>query len=83
MVDDKSNVLFRSSSITQITGLPEEKYEKISVNEYCHPGDRKKFETVITEALANPGNPIRASVRVKRKNGHYIRMEGAATNKLR
>ena len=80
LVDDKSNVRFRSSS--QITGLAEEKYEKISVHEYCHPEDRKKFEGVITEALANPGNPIRATVRVKRKNGHYLRMEGVATNKL-
>ena len=80
LVDDKSNVRFRSS--TQTTGLAEEKYEKISVNEYCHPEDRKKFETVITEALANPGNPIRAAVRVKRENGHYIRMEGVATNRL-
>jgi len=80
LVDDKSNVRFRSS--TQTTGLAEEKYEKISVNEYCHPEDRKKFKTVITEALANPGNPIRAAVRVKRKNGHYIRMEGVATNRL-
>ena len=82
LVDDKSNILVRRSSITQIKGLPEEGFKKISVNEYCHPEDRKKFESVITEALANPGNPIRATVRVKRKNGHYLRMEGVATNRL-
>lgn len=82
LVDDKSNIRFRTASIPPITGLPEEEYEKISIDEYCHPDDRKKFKTLIAEALTDPEKPIRADIRVRSKNGHFVRMEGLATNKL-
>jgi PAS domain S-box-containing protein len=82
LIDEKLNVLFRSSSTDLITGSLLGENEKFSVAEFIHPDDVLNIKALITEALANPGKTIPVSTRLKHKDGHYIWLEGVIKNMI-
>jgi PAS domain S-box-containing protein len=82
LIDEKLNVLFRSSSTDLITGSLLGENEKFSIAEFIHPDDVLNIKALITEALANPGKTIPVSTRLKHKDGHYIWLEGVIKNMI-
>jgi len=82
LIDEKLNIIFRSSSAAIITGWQFSENEKVAGTEYIHPEDMAQVQTLITEALVSPGKPIAVSVRVKHKDGHYIWLEGLGKNMM-
>ena len=82
LIDEKFNVLFRSSSTALITGRLFEENEKIAITEYLHPDDRSTVMALMVEAVANPGKTIELSIRVRNKNGYYIWLEGVIKNMI-
>jgi PAS domain S-box-containing protein len=82
LIDEKFNVLFRSSSTAIITGRLFEENEKIAITEYLHPEDRPTVMALMAEAVANPGKTIQLSIRVRNKNGYYIWLEGVIINMI-
>lgn len=75
--------VYRSASAFRITGWTEEEMSAPgSILSRAHPEDRENLRKCFNEALANPGLPIKAIFRSQHKNGHYIWLEGTATNML-
>jgi PAS domain S-box-containing protein len=82
LVDEKLNVLFRSSSATRIFGWTVAENEKISPSEYVHTDDLKNITDTMIEAGKNSGKMFPISMRVKHKNGNYIWVEGVVKNMI-
>jgi PAS domain S-box-containing protein len=82
LVDEKMNVLFRSSSAVAITGWTEEETEKQDAMKFIHPDDVEKIKTIMTKAIENPGVVLPIELRVRHKNGNYIWLEGVVRNML-
>lgn len=82
LVDEKLNVLFRSSSASRITGWTNPEYENLSHKEYVHPDDIEYMQGIMTNAMASPGRPFSVSLRVQHKKGHYIWLEGVINNMM-
>lgn len=82
LIDEQLFTIFRSSSSARITGWTNEEFEKIDSKQFTHPDDIEKVQSILAEALANPGKPFIIKLRVRHKNGHYIFLEGFITNQL-
>jgi len=80
LVDKNQQTIFRSSSARRITGWSNEAYAQLNPEELVHPDDREKIKKVYQQALAAPGIPQPASLRVKHKDGHFIWLEGVLNN---
>lgn len=82
LVDEKLNVLFRSSSAARITGWANEEFEKTNAAEYIHPDDLEGLKSTMAKAMENAGENIPLEIRVRHKNGNYIWMEGVIKNMI-
>lgn len=82
LLDEKMNVLFRSSSTSQVTGRFIDENTKVAVAEYLHPDDRLDVKELMASVIANPGKTIPVSIRLRHEEGHYIWLEGVAKNML-
>ena len=80
LVDKNKQTIFRSSSAHRITGWSNEAYAQLNPEELVHPDDLEKVKKVYQQALAAPGIPQPASLRVKHKDGHFIWLEGVLNN---
>jgi PAS domain S-box-containing protein len=82
LIDEKLNVLFRSSSTGQVTGRLIGENTVIAFSEYVHPGDTEQLKILMTQVITNPGKTIPVSIRLRHEEGHYIWLEGVAKNML-
>jgi two-component system, cell cycle sensor histidine kinase and response regulator CckA len=82
MVDAEGRVLYASPSIERIIGFrPQERVGRVSY-ELVHPDDAEDARGVIARCVAAPGAPVRAELRVRHQDGHWVEVECAATNHL-
>lgn len=55
---------------------------RLGFHDYNHPDDQPKLDALLTNALKNPGIPIKTSFRRIHKQGHEVWVEGNITNLL-
>ncbi|HMK02689.1 MAG TPA: PAS domain-containing protein, partial [Ferruginibacter sp.] len=82
LIDEKLNVVFRSSSTAFVTGLLFEENEQVAVEKYLHPDDVKNVKALVAESIENPGKTIPISFRVGPKGGSCLWLEGVIKNML-
>lgn len=82
IIDPNMNLLFRSSSVTRITGWTLNNSDSVSTLTYIHPDFVDYLSKKMEESLAQPNAPIPVLFRLKHKDGHYIWLEGFLNNKI-
>ena len=82
LIDAENRILYLSPAVTAIEGYtPDELLGRTGL-EHTHPDDLPVLGEVMQKLLANPGQPVPAVWRRRHKNGHWIWLEGVATNLL-
>ncbi len=74
--------LYMSPAVTILEGYLPEELIGTDAALTTHPDDLPVLQRRVTELLANPGKPIAAVWRRRHKDGHWLWLEGVATNQL-
>jgi PAS domain S-box-containing protein len=82
LTDEKGQIIYISPSLEEIIGLTNEEVKGTSYELLVHPDDRKNAKLIFNELLQKPGAALPRTVRILRKNGSYIWVEGVITNLL-
>jgi PAS domain S-box-containing protein len=82
LTDKNFHTTYRSPSAERITGWTATEREKGSITELTHPDDLPAFRKAVQACIDQPGKPVYMSFRVMHKKGHYVWLEGTATNML-
>ncbi|MEP6900597.1 MAG: PAS domain S-box protein [Actinomycetota bacterium] len=82
LIDANNEILYLSPSVKVIEGYEPEELLGRNGAENTHPDDLPLIKEVVEKLLANPGKPIPVEWRRRHKNGHWILLEGIATNLL-
>lgn len=82
VLDEKSNVIFRSASSARVTGYLDEEFYALKEEDYYHPDYLEYKRERIQKTINNPNTPIPVLFQVKHKNGNYIWLEGVLNNLL-
>ena len=83
MVDADGRVLYASPSIERIIGFrPEERVGQVTYD-LVHPDDLEEALSVVARCASAPGARVRAELRVRHRDGHWVEVECAAANHLR
>lgn len=82
LLDATYRVVYSSPSGKLITGWMNEDLAKMTVLDHIHPDDNEYIAEVGAAILDNPGKPFDVRVRHRHKDGHYLWLEGVATNLL-
>lgn len=82
LIDANNKILYLSPAVTSVEGYtPQELLGRSGIDD-THPDDIAFVQKTIQQLLANPGKPVPALWRRRHKNGHWIWLEGVATNLL-
>jgi PAS domain S-box-containing protein len=82
LIDADNRILYLSPAVTNVEGYaPEELLGRLGT-EHTHPDDMPVLRQAMEQLLANPGKPVPATWRRRHKDGHWIWLEGVATNLL-
>lgn len=82
LIDADNRIMYLSPSVTAVEGyLPEELIGHSGI-EHTHPDDLPIVQETVAKLLANPGKPFPALWRRRHKQGHWVWLEGVATNLL-
>jgi PAS domain S-box-containing protein len=82
LVDAHNRILYLSPAVTHVEGYrPDELLGRLGT-EHTHPDDMPVLANAMQRLLANPGKPIPVTWRRRHKDGHWIWLEGVATNLL-
>jgi PAS domain S-box-containing protein len=82
LTDEKGQIIYISPSLEEIIGLTNEEVKGTSYELLVHPNDRKNAKIIFNKLLQKPGAALPRTVRILRKNGSYIWVEGIVTNLL-
>ena len=75
--------IYITPSIEHILGYTEEEALKLNLFEFLHPDDLKHVLDVFTQAMENPGVPIKGQPgRIMHKNGSWRYLDATITNML-
>ena len=82
LIDADNRILYLSPAVTNVEGYtPDELLGRFGM-EHTHPDDLPILGEVMQKLLASPGKPVPAVWRRRHKDGHWIWLEGIATNLL-
>jgi PAS domain S-box-containing protein len=82
IVDERSTILFVSSSIERVMGYPADAVVGSRALDYIHPDDRACVEQVLQTVLSGPSSSATARFRLRHGDGSWRHAECAATNAL-
>jgi PAS domain S-box-containing protein len=82
LIDADNRILYLSPAVTHVEGYRPEELIGRSGLEHTHPDDHAVLAKTVEQLLANPGKPIPVIWRRRHKDGHWIWLEGVATNLL-
>ncbi|MES2733716.1 MAG: PAS domain S-box protein [Bacteroidota bacterium] len=82
LLDKNFMNIYRSPSAVKITGWTDEDRMTVSGTDQVHPDDVESMRSLMKNVLTNPGQPYQLSFRSIHKSGHYVWLEGVATNML-
>ena len=81
-IDKDNNILYASPSVAVVEGYAPEELIGRNGLENTHPDDLTYVYTIVAELLARPAQPVPVLWRRRHKNGHWLWLEGVATNLL-
>ncbi len=82
LVDADNRILYLSPAVSNVEGYTPEELLGRNGMEHTHPDDLPVLAETMQQMLANPGKPVPAIWRRRHKQGHWIWLEGVATNLL-
>lgn len=82
LIDATNNILYLSPSVATVEGYTAEELGGRNGLENTHPDDLPFIHQTVQQLLANPGKPIPVLWRRRHKLGHWLWLEGVATNLL-
>ena len=82
LLNEKLEVLFRSTSTVLITGQLFKDNKRNAIIEYVHEADVANVKLLMAEAIQNPGKAIPLSMRINEENRQYIWLEGLIKNMI-
>ncbi|MES1166457.1 MAG: PAS domain S-box protein, partial [Pseudomonadota bacterium] len=82
VIDAANNILYHSPSVARVEGYTMQELAGRNGLELTHPDDLPLIKKYLDELLAYPGQPIPVLWRRKHKDGHWLWLEGVATNLL-
>jgi PAS domain S-box-containing protein len=82
LIDAGNRILYLSPAVTNVEGYAPEELLGRTGMEHTHPDDLPVLAQTMEQMLANPGKPVPAIWRRRHKEGHWIWLEGVATNLL-
>lgn len=82
ILEADGSIRYQSPSIQRILGYePKDLIGKKALN-YVHSEDRKAVETILFEALSQPGKVVKVEFRFRHSNGDWIFLEAIGANRL-
>jgi PAS domain S-box-containing protein len=82
VVDERSTILFVSSSVERVMGYPADAVTGSQTLDYVHPDDLTYVEQVLQTVLSGPSSSATARFRIRHSDGSWRHAECAATNAL-
>ncbi|HTU66361.1 MAG TPA: PAS domain S-box protein [Steroidobacteraceae bacterium] len=82
LIDASNTILYLSPAVTNVEGYRPEELVGRNGLEHTHPDDLPVLERAVGQLLKNPGKPIPVVWRRRHKDGHWVWLEGVATNLL-
>ncbi len=82
LIGPDNDIRYLSPAVTAVEGYQPEELLGRSGLEHTHPDDLPQVGQVVQELMANPGKPTPVLWRRRHKLGHWIWLEGTATNLL-
>lgn len=82
LIDKNNEILYLSPSVKSIEGYTAEELVGRNGLENTHPDDFPLVQEIVEKLIANPGKPVPVEWRRRHKDGHWIWLEGFATNLL-
>jgi PAS domain S-box-containing protein len=82
LTDLERRILYMSPAVTNVEGYRPEELVGTDAAEHTHPDDVEVLQRRVTALLENPGKPMAAIWRRRHKDGHWLWLEGVATNML-
>ena len=80
IIDDQFRAKYASPSAFHLLGYNENNPFKYDVIQLLHPEDRDKVIEGFKMVINNPGVPVSGQLRLPRRDGTYVWVEGTATN---
>ncbi len=82
LIDGDNRILYLSPAVAHVEGYQPEELVGRNGLEFTHPDDLPVIGRAVEQLIANPGKPIPVIWRRRHKEGHWIWLEGVATNLL-
>lgn len=82
VIDQHNHILYLSPSVAAVEGYTPEELIGRNGLENTHPDDLPLVQQIVEQLIAHPGKPIPVLWRRRHKNGHWLWLEGVATNLL-
>jgi two-component system CheB/CheR fusion protein len=82
LVSPSGAILYQSPSVERMTGYSFADRNLKSVMDLLHPADEEMANQLLNDVLQQPGSSVPMLFRIRHKQGHYIWIEGTATNRL-
>ncbi len=82
IIDADNNILYLSPAVTAVEGYTREELQGRNGLELTHPDDVAHVQATVARLMDHPGEPIPVLWRRKHKDGHWLWLEGVATNFL-
>jgi PAS domain S-box-containing protein len=82
LIDKDNTITYLSPAVAHVEGYRPEELVGRNGLENTHPEDLPVLARAIEQLLAHPGKPIPVVWRRRHKDGHFIWLEGVATNLL-
>lgn len=82
LIDANNKIMYLSPAVKPIEGYDAEELIGRDGLENTHPDDIDAVQEIVAQLIANPGKPYPVVWRRKHKKGHWIWLEGRATNLL-
>jgi PAS domain S-box-containing protein len=80
LVDGRGHNVFTSASAEAILGFTPDEFRSQDFRELVHPDDREFAGRCFEETARNPGRPVRAVLRYRRKDGGYSALDSISRN---
>jgi len=83
IINENLDYTFATESIGRIIGYATEEFVGTSMLNYIHDEDRGFIAHSLLSLNTNPEEPLPFEVRFRAKDGHWVWLEGVATNRLK
>ena len=82
LLDATGTIMFTSQAVTRVLGYRPEELQGRSAFELLHPDELARVQTLFAGLVADPTEPVTATVRYRHKDGSYRTIEGVGVNRL-